>query len=119
MHPQIPVSLQIKTIIYTCNTKHRCDKIQMFSPALCATSVSEENQCSSQVFQKNVYSCHINHICVTLLPLQEFTSQSYLQVYFKKQICIATSHVVQQTCLSDYISHHIRLIFIQSADQPG
>jgi hypothetical protein len=45
-------------------------------------------------------------------------SQSLLHVYFKKQLCIATSHVIQQTCISDYISHRIRLIFIQSADQP-
>jgi len=35
--------------------------------------VSEENQCFSHILQKTAYSCHVNHICVTLLPLQEFT----------------------------------------------
>jgi len=55
------------------NTKHRCDRIQMFSSALHMASVSEENQCFRHILQKKVYSCHVNHICVTLLPLQEFT----------------------------------------------
>lgn len=73
-------------------------------------------QCFSHVLQKNVYSCHINCICIKLLPLQEVTTLPASPL--ENQFCKATCHVVQQTCLSDYISHPIRLIFIQTADQP-
>jgi hypothetical protein len=51
-----------KTIIH--NTKHRCDKFQMFSPALCMASVSEENFTVLATYSEKciLLSCK-SHLC--------------------------------------------------------
>jgi hypothetical protein len=52
---------------------HRYDKFQMFNPALRMASVSEENFSVLAMYFRKMYTRHVNHSCVTILPLQEFT----------------------------------------------